>query len=142
MGKNLIVTVKIAIDASIETVWDALINPLIVAKYMLGAKQESKFIANSPITWTKNLNGKTFMDHGTILKISKNKLFKYSHYSPVSGKLDTLENYAVVTIQLIRNNKSIMLKLESDNNTSLTEKMNTKKIWHYYLMGLKILCEM
>jgi len=142
MRKNLIVTLKIAIDASIETVWDALVNPVIVSKYMLGAKQESKFITNSPITWTKNLNGKTFMDHGTILKISKNKLLKYSHYSPVSGKTDTLENYAVVTIQLIRSNGSVMLKLESDNNDSLAEKMNTKNIWNYYLLGLRILCEM
>ena len=142
MTKKLIVTLKIAIDASIETVWDALVNPVIVAKYMLGAKQESKFMTNSPITWTKNLNGNAFMDHGTILKVSKNKLLKYSHYSPVSGKTDILENYAVVTIQLIRTNGSAMLKLESDNNDSLAEKMDTKKIWKYYMSGLKILCEM
>ena len=130
------------INATADRVWDALINPVIVEKYMLGAKQESEFKINTPITWAKRLSGKTFTDHGTILEIFENKLIKYSHYSPGSGKPDALENYAMITIELIGDSRSTILKLESDNNDSLAEKMGTKKIWQYYLLGLKIMCEM
>ena len=142
MGKNLIAKINSKINASVDKVWEALINPAIVEKYMLGAKQKSDLTVNSPITWDKMMNENRFTDRGTILEISENKLISYSHYSPLSGKTDIPENYAVVRIKLTTDQESTLLSLESSNNDDIYEKLETEKIWQYYMLGLKIICEM
>ena len=140
-SKNLIAKSSIQINNTIDEAWKALVNPEIVAKYMLGSQQVSDWQKGSSIIWRKDFNGRRFEDKGEILEITPQESLKYTHYSPASGKPDAPENYQTVSVTLQENAKGTTIELSSDNNASEKEKEMTEKIWAYYLQGLKIIMD-
>src|SRR6202161_4727955 len=140
-ANNLIAKSSIQINNTVDEAWKALVNPEIVAKYMLGSQQVSDWQKGSSIIWKKDFNGRKFEDKGVILKITPRKSLKYTHYSPASGKPDAPENYQTVSVTLQENAKGTTIELSSDNNVSKKEKEITEKIWAYYFQGLKIIMD-
>jgi uncharacterized protein YndB with AHSA1/START domain len=141
IAKNLIARSGIQINNTVDDAWNALVNPEIVEKYMLGSQQLSDWRKGSRIVWKKNFNGTKFEDKGEILEITPQKSLKYTHYSPASGRADAPENYQTVSVTLKENAKGTTIELTSDNNASEKEKAMTERIWAYYLQGLKIIME-
>jgi uncharacterized protein YndB with AHSA1/START domain len=125
IAKNLIARSGIQINNTVDEAWNALVNPEIVEKYMLGSQQLSDWRKGSRIVWKKNFNGTKFEDKGEILEITPQKSLKYTHYSPASGKPDALENYQTVSVTLKKNAKGTTIELTSDNNASEKEKAMT-----------------
>jgi uncharacterized protein YndB with AHSA1/START domain len=72
---------SIAIDASSEDVWDALVNPAKARKYFFGAKVHSDWKEGGPITFTGEFNGNSYHEKGTILQCQPERLLQYSHWS-------------------------------------------------------------
>jgi hypothetical protein len=70
-AKTLIAKSSIQIN---NTVDEALVNPEIVAKYMLGSQQVSDWQKGSSIIWKKDFNGRRFEDKGEILEITPKKV--------------------------------------------------------------------
>src|ERR1700732_5440757 len=140
-AKNLIAKSSIQINNTVDEAWKALVNPEIVAKYMLGSQQLSDWQRGSSIIGKKDFNGRRFVDKGEILEITPQKSLKYTHYSPASGKPDAPENYQTVLVTLKVNAKGTTIELRSDNNAGEEEKEMTEKIWAYYLQGLKIIMD-
>lgn len=91
---------SIVINAPVATVWEAIVNPVLVKKYFFGTNVHSEWKKGSPIRWTGEWEGKQYEDKGTILEIEKNKLLKYNYRSSFSPKPDTPENYHDVTYKL------------------------------------------
>jgi uncharacterized protein YndB with AHSA1/START domain len=139
--KNLIAKADIIIDAPLAKVWDALINPRIIEKYMFGAKVISDWKEGSPIIWKGEWEGKQYEDKGTILKIKSEHIIKYSHYSPLSGKLDVPDNYHQVMIKISPREKKIAVSLSQDNNETQEEKEHSSKNWQMMLKALKDILE-
>jgi len=132
--------VSTTIDAPVDAVWDALVTPEKVEKYMFGAKVESDWQEGSPITWKGEWKGKKFEDKGTVRRVEPRRLLEYDHYSPLSGP-DTPENHHKVRIELAESGESTRVTLSQDNNSSDEALAESEKNWRTMLDGLKKVAE-
>ncbi len=140
-GKNLEARTGIRINAPLEKVWDALVNPDLISRYMLGTQVKSEWREGSPIIWKGEWQGKEYEDKGTIILLKVNKLLKYSHFSPMGGKKDSPENYHMVTVRLSSVSNGTDVLLLQDNNESEEVKTHSEKIWKSVLENMKKLLE-
>ncbi|MGH8108155.1 MAG: SRPBCC family protein [Arenimonas sp.] len=131
----------IAITASRKEVWDALITPSAIKQYMFGADVESTWHEGSDITWKGEFNGKRYEDKGVILKLETEKMLRYSHFSPLSGKPDEPDNYHVVTIMLADGADRTEVSLTQENNDDEQSRLESEKNWSAMLEGLKAYVE-
>lgn len=135
--KNLIAKAETTIDAPVNEVWDALVNPDKIKKYMFGTDARSDWKKGSEITWEGEWQGKTYKDKGTILQITPGKLLQYSHFSLLAGLPDKSENYHTVTIALTDKGKQTFLTLSQDNNPTEESRDHSLKNWQMMLSSLK-----
>ena len=118
MNKGLIAKASITINARIDEVWDAFINPDKIKKYMFGTNAVSDWKEGSPIVWKGEWMGKKYEDRGVILKLEPGHMIQYSHFSPLTGQPDLPENYHIVTIELSGKGKLTHVSLQQDNNAT------------------------
>jgi len=137
-GKDpLIARADVTIDASRAEVWEALVNPDLIKRYMFGATVTSDWTVGSPITWTGEWKGKPYEDKGRILEIRRGERLKYSHFSPLGGVPDQPENYHNVTIEVGGRDGAVQLTLSQDHNRSQQAMEESERNWRAMLEGLK-----
>jgi uncharacterized protein YndB with AHSA1/START domain len=141
MAKNLIATASVSIDASRDTVWNALTDPEIIACYMFGSRVTSDWKVGSTITYAGEYEGKRYEDHGTILEIKPGELLRSTHFSPLSGKPDVPENYHTITYILHAQPHGTRLELSQDNNASEAEVEHSVANWQQMLDSLRTVVE-
>ena len=95
---DLTANAAITINSNRTKVWEALVSSSAIKQYMFGADVESLWHEGSNISWKGEFNGKQYEDKGVILKLEPEKMLKYSHYSPLSGKPDEPDNSHIGTI--------------------------------------------
>ena len=137
MNPQHIAKQSIIINAPVAKVWDALVTPEIIKHYLFGTNVASDWEEGSPITWSGEWQGKSYVDKGVILKVEKPKLLRYTHFSPLSGVPDKPENYHTVTIQLDDMKTSVVLSLSQDNNPTEEAREHSESNWKMVLEGLK-----
>ena len=135
--QNLIATATIAIDATKEQVWDALVNPETIEKYMFGAKVDTDWQEGSTITWRGDWKGKPYEDKGKILHVSPNKALQYTHYSPLTGEEDVPANYHTVSVALSEDGDATRVTLTQDGNKNEEGKAHSEKNWAMMLESMK-----
>lgn len=136
-NENLMANAATSIISNRAKVWNALITPSAIKQYMFGADVESDWNAGSKITWKGEFNDKQYEDKGIILKVAPEKMLQYSHFSPLSGKHDSPENYHIVTINLADGADRTEVSLTQDNNDSEQARLESEKNWSVVLEGLK-----
>jgi uncharacterized protein YndB with AHSA1/START domain len=137
-GKDpLVARAEVTIDASRAEVWDALVNPDLIKRYMFGATVTSDWTVGSPITWKGEWKGKPYEDKGRILEIRRDERLKYSHFSPLAGAPDQPENYHNVTIDVGGRDGAVQLALSQDHNRSQEAMEESQRNWRAMLEGLK-----
>jgi uncharacterized protein YndB with AHSA1/START domain len=141
MSGNLSATAEITINAPVSMVWDALMNPELVKKYFFGTNVKSDWEVGSPVTFTGEYEGKTYMDKGTVLRKEANKLLVYSYWSSMRGQPDTPENYMNITYRLAEKDGGTHLSLVQDNVSSEKERQHSEQNWNVVLGNLKKLLE-
>jgi uncharacterized protein YndB with AHSA1/START domain len=129
------------INAPIDSVWEAIVNPEKIKKYMFGATVKTDWKPGSPITWQGEWQGKPYEDKGQILDITPNKRLQYSHYSPLTGEADKPENYHTVTIDLSGDADQTKITLTQDGNKDEEGKKHAAENWAQMLKELKKNCE-
>lgn len=139
--QNLVAEAKITIDASTEDVWEALTDPKQIEKYMFGAKVETDWKTGSKITWTGEMDGKSYIDKGKIVEIKRNEVLKYTHFSPLSGLKDAPENYHNIRIELKEKDSKTEVVLSQDNNPTEASKGHSQENWGKMLKEMKALLE-
>jgi uncharacterized protein YndB with AHSA1/START domain len=137
MRESLPATAEITIEGSVSEVWDALINPDKIKRYMFGAEAVSDWKVGSPIVWRGEWKGKPFQDKGRILEIQQGKRLRYSHFSPLSGEPDRPESYHTVTIQVEGVDGHVHVDLSQDNAGSEQGREESSRNWSMMLQGLK-----
>jgi uncharacterized protein YndB with AHSA1/START domain len=137
MPKNLVAEASTSVNATAPVVWDALVNPDAIKRYMFGTDVTSNFKKGSKITWKGEWKGKPYEDKGVILEVDERKKLQYTHFSPMTGKPDSPENYHTVTIELSRDGKGTRVKLSQDNNETEEERSHSQENWEMMLDGLK-----
>jgi uncharacterized protein YndB with AHSA1/START domain len=137
MKNNLIAKASITIDVPVVKVWDALVNPEAIKKYMFGTNVVSDWHEGSQITWRGEWQGKSYEDKGEIRQLKPERILQYSHFSPLSGLPDQPENYHTVTIELTDKGDQTLVVLSQDNNATEEAREHSAKNWGMMLAGLK-----
>ena len=91
--KGIVATAEIDIEAPVERVWSALVDPDQIEKYMFGSRVETDWQVGSPIVWAGEYDGKPYEDKGEVLAVDEPTRLSVSHFSPLSGQDDVPENY-------------------------------------------------
>jgi uncharacterized protein YndB with AHSA1/START domain len=141
MGETLVAKASATIGAPRAKVWDALVNPEAIQKYMFGTHVVSDWREGSPIVWKGEWQGKHYEDKGTVLRIEPQRLLQFTHFSPLSGLADTPENYHRVTIEVSDEGPGTRVALAQDNNLTEEARAHSEKNWETVLDGLKQLLE-
>jgi uncharacterized protein YndB with AHSA1/START domain len=138
MSRGFNAVSRVTIDASIQSVWDALTNPDKIKRYMHGTNVSTDWKEGSPIRWKGEWKGQSYEDKGEILEVRPQRSLKYTHWSPMGGSEDTPENYHTLTYELANESGKTILTLTQDNNPSqeAADEM-AKNNWGPVLNGLK-----
>ncbi len=137
MDKNLTARASITINATSDKVWNALVNPEAIRQYMFGTNVVSDWKEGSPIVWKGEWKGKSYEDKGVILRFKPEQTIQYSHFSPLSGRLDKPENYHTVTIELSSEGAQTHVSLAQDNNATEQARDHSEKNWQMMLTALQ-----
>jgi uncharacterized protein YndB with AHSA1/START domain len=139
--QDLIAKVSITIEAPTDEVWKALVDPDMIKRYIFGTQVLTDWEVGSPILWKGIWQGKTYQDKGKILKLEREQVLEYSHFSPLSGQPDLPENYHTVTIELSGQGAQTKVSLAQDNNPSEDDREHSEENWGMMLKTLKDLLE-
>ena len=134
-------TNSIAIQASIEKVWDALTNPEVVKQYLFGTEVLSDWQVGSLITYKGMWKDKPYEDKGIIVELIPNQLLKTTYWSVFSEREDVAENYLLVSYQLAEAGSETSLTIRTENNPSQEDANDVGKNWEYVLTLIKNLLE-
>jgi uncharacterized protein YndB with AHSA1/START domain len=66
----------------------------------MGAEVETDWHEGHPIKFKGEWKGKAFEDKGRVETVEEEKRLVFTHFSPISGKEDSPENYNLVSIEL------------------------------------------
>jgi uncharacterized protein YndB with AHSA1/START domain len=141
MQRGLVAKASVSINAAIEEVWDALVNPDIIKQYMFGTNVVSDWKQGSAIVWKGEWQGKKYEDKGTILELKPQRMISYSHLSPLSGLSDAPENYHTITIELSPDKNGTLVTLTQDNNPDEEARGHSEQNWGMMLSSLKKVLE-
>lgn len=134
-------TARIDIGAAPSRVWAALTDPDQIATYMEGARVESDWQVGSTITWTGEMDGRSFEDRGEVLANEEPRLLSVTHYSPLMGEPDAPENYHTITYTLTATDDGTHLELTQDNCTDEQQAEQFSQNWQRMFGELKSLVE-
>jgi uncharacterized protein YndB with AHSA1/START domain len=137
MENNFVARADININASLEDVWNALVDPEAIHQYMFGATVVTDWRQGSPIVWRGTWEGRPFEDKGEILQLMPGEMLQYSHFSPLSGDADLPENYHTVTVDLSQRGEQTHVGLAQDGNASDEERQHAEENWGMMLSSLK-----
>lgn len=141
MSQQTVARVSTLINAPVVDVWEALVTPGVIKRYMFGATVISDWHEGSPIVWQGEWEGQKYEDRGKILTIEPFRVLSYSHFSSLSGAPDVPENYHTVTIELAQEGESTRVALTQDNNESEGARKQSEENWTRMLEGLKKVVE-
>ena len=141
MEKNFIAHGSVDIAASRDEVWDALVNPETIKKYMFGTNVVTDWHEESAIIWKGEWQGKSYEDKGEIRRITPLQSIQYTHFSPMSGLPDRPENYHTVSIELSAEGDHTRVSLSQDKNPTEQARQHSEKNWKMMFELLKNLLE-
>ena len=141
MNNGLVAKASILIDAPREAVWQALVSPEEIRKYMFGTQVASDWQEGSTIVWKGEWQGRSYEDKGTIRRCIPKQKLQYSHFSPLSGLPDKPQNHHIVTIDLAGEGVKTRVTLTQDNNATADAREHSESNWRVMLEGLKRVVE-
>lgn len=137
MSRGLVAKAAVTINAPKGKAWEALVNPGMIKQYWFGTDVSSEWKKGSTIIWEGLWQGKRYRDNGVILRIERERVLEYTHFSPLSGQADVPENYHTVTVEMSGDDNATTLSLSQDNNTTQQEREHSEQNWKMMMDGLK-----
>lgn len=137
MPENLVARSSLRIGAPLAKVWEALVTPAAIKRYMFGTTVVTDWKDGSAIVWKGEWQGRAYEDKGVIRRIVPERLLQYTHFSPLSGLPDRPENYHTVTIELQEDGAGTQVALAQDNNRTEKEREHSQKNWAMMLEALR-----
>ena len=147
--KSLSTQGAIIIDAPAAAIWDVLTNPKKIKLYLFGSNVHTDWKVGSPIISTRERihphaepAEHPIVDKGSVLKIEKEKLLKYSYYNSQEGYADLPENYSIVTYTIEKENElQYKLTFLREKIPIAFEQMNQEKFLPGMLQNIKNMAE-
>ena len=141
MNKPIVARASVGIHAPIARVWEALVTPETIKRYMFGTTVVSEWKEGGSITWKGDWKGKAYEDKGVILRFAPQTLLRYTHFSPLSGLPDAPDSYHTVTVELSQQAGQTLVSLSQDNNPTEEAREHSEGNWRVVLDGLKKVLE-
>ena len=141
MANKLIAQSSIVINAPVNKVWKALIDPAQIKEYLFGTNAVSDWQKGSSITYEGEWEGKKYKDKGTIIDIVPEKLLHTTYWSSIGGKEDKPENYNNVIYELQPRGESTMVTISQDNIADEAGLKHMEENWGLVLSNMKKLLE-
>jgi uncharacterized protein YndB with AHSA1/START domain len=142
---------SITINASVQKVWDALVNPAQTKKYMFGCEALSDWKVGSPLVWKGVFDGMELVAvKGKIVSIDRGRSLAYTVIDPNDPNMpDIPENYLTVTYTLSSDNegRTILSVTQgdyskvADGQRRYMESYNNGEGWNPILVKIKELVE-
>jgi len=113
MSTSMIIKETVLFKASIEQVWDLVINPEMTKQYMFGCEVLSDWKIGSPVHWKgKTEDGKEVVYvKGTVLEYEEGVKVTSTTFDPNSGMEDIPTNYVNLTYELEKSEKGTLLTI-------------------------------
>ncbi len=131
---------SIRIDASLNSVWEALTQPEQMKTWMSDSEIEivTDWEVGSPIIINvQDVSYKTaFTNTGIVLQFLKDKVLEYSHLSSLSRLPDQAENYTIIRFDLQPEEDHTLLELTLSN---FPTESHYKHIDFYWTITLDVL---
>lgn len=131
---------RTTINAPIEKVWNALINPEMVKQYFFGSNQETDWKVGSEILWTGEYEGTIYKDKGTVLEYLPNQKLSYSYLSSWNGLEEKPDNYLFVSYEVQPTENGTELTI-TQSNYDEDKIQHSIENWAVVIDGLKKLVE-
>jgi uncharacterized protein YndB with AHSA1/START domain len=141
MANKLVAQSSIVINAPVNKVWKALIDPAQIKEYLFGTNAVSDWQKGSSITYEGEWEGKKYKDKGTIIDIMPEKLLHTTYWSSIGGKEDKPENYNNVIYELQPRGESTMVTISQDNIADDAGLKHMEENWGLVLSNMKKLLE-
>lgn len=136
MQKGYISSYTTVLDASVEAVWCALTEPVLVKKYLFGSLLETDWKPGSPIVWKGEFQGQAFIDKGEVLEYEMNSKLSYSYLSSWAKLDDKPENYLLVGYEVKKVSGGTELTI-TQTNYDEEKKAHSSSMWETVVDGLK-----
>lgn len=108
--EKLLFTTEVEINASLEKVWNALVDRAITPKYMFGCEALSDWEIGSPLTWRSISDGVDYVT-GKVLAFEPPSKLSYTTFNPFSGEPDIPENHLTGTYLLEKTDTGVKLTI-------------------------------
>lgn len=137
MVKGHVAQASVVVAAPVERVWSALTDPELVRQYLMGAEVASDWQPGSPITWSGEYEGRSYVDKGEVVEVEAPTRLVHTHFSPLSGQADEPANYHTLVWSLEPQAEGTRVSLSQDNNASGEEAERNRQNWSGILAALK-----
>src|SRR5690349_8564491 len=127
MSKNLVAQAQVVIAAPPAKVWEALVTPDMIPKYMFGTNAVSQSIVGAALVWRGERQVKPDEDNDEIVQFEPERRLQYSHFSPLTGQPDVPENYHAVTVELAPSGDGTLVTLTQDKNANDEERAHSEQ---------------
>jgi uncharacterized protein YndB with AHSA1/START domain len=111
MPSDLIAKAETRIAADVSEVWDALVNPAKIKRYLYGFDAISEWKVGSAIIFRGEWEGQVFEDKAVIRFFEPRRKFGYSYWSPFFETEDKPENYVDFVFYLESKDASTLLRV-------------------------------
>ncbi len=128
------------INASIEKVWDALTNPVMIKQYFFGSNLVTDWVVGHPLYFRGEWEGKPYEDKGIVLEYIPLTSLTYSYLSNWSNLPDTPENYLHITYQVKKVNEGTQLTITQTNYDDEKAK-HSEGNWQLVMDGMRKIVE-
>ena len=141
MSSSISLNKKLFINALPSNVWQALTDPALIKQYFFGVDAQSDWREGSTIIYKGEWQDKQVKSKGTIIQFEKEKIFKHTYWSNLSGLDDVPENYHIITYELLSSDSGTDLHLTEENLSSEEMKAQSSNLWDMIFENLKALLE-
>jgi uncharacterized protein YndB with AHSA1/START domain len=134
---------SIEIHAAPERVWQVLVEPELVARYMDGTSLETDWQVGGPIVWRGDWKGRDYEDKGEVLAFDPPRRMMVTHWSPLTDEPDTPANYHHVTfeIQPLADDRSRLTLTHGNSPSQEAADAMIENGWRPTLQALKEVAE-
>jgi uncharacterized protein YndB with AHSA1/START domain len=143
-AETLIARAAVTVNASTAKVWDALVNPEVIVRYLPAASVVSEWRVDSPIVWKGEMEGRSFELRGTVLRLEPERLLEYDHSRPIfraSGPILSTARHHRVTIELSSVGARTQISVTDEGSTTERERAHADGGWRLALANMKALLE-
>jgi len=141
MKSNIQAKTVLEINAPAARVWEALVKPELVKKYLFGTNVHTDWKVGSPIYFRGEWEGTKYEDKGTLLEVQENSVLKYDYYSSMSPLEDKPENYMIISFLLSEDKGKTTLTCIQENVADEKTKEHSQATWQMVLNTMKEIVE-